>query len=586
MSGTFDQWCDRLTAWRTSNSGSIPKQTNDASEQHALANWIRKIRLRKHKSTGPKPSQRQLTSDEVAKFEAALAPGLCHGEEAAAGHAADSVEDASMSDAALASGLCHGESSAISAEFEHWCTKLISWRRANAGAFPKQTKDQSVEHVLANWMKKAKIRKHKSLGTAPSLRQLTCNEVALFDAALAPGLCLGEEEEGACSANDAVADQIEIDSGLCLDGDTDAAHSVHTVGEEGLMADANVALPRKRVRRKSAVTAASSLCTLGDSGAKLDDAAIEKDRQRRVMESYNNDDASQLLVQQIALESLSGGVAVQTKENKHRERQQAAAEALRNVRDAKRSRQVGGPSSKPDTSSVRPLRQEVRRSRRYDVGFWGEAGGRQKPGRKKKKARGEDDSEEEQETRAQAEADNKKDDKQCRALLQNMSEEQVRGLLLRSRYNLGGSVGVLEKKMLANEMLDDRWLQEAAEAFHVSQRQLVEGKWKYVKQAEVVEAVILKVCASRAILRGSAAEEDENRIHDLMKEMTSSRKRMYEQASACRLSKIREMNDNDFRELIAVRQCREELKMAVVSEVIAKLHRAPVIENAEERWVS
>ena len=98
---------------------------SDASERHALANWMRVPKLCMHKSSGSsKPSQRHLTSDGIAKLQVAVAQGLCHGKAAVLFHAADSVQDASLLDAALALGLCHGEFPQCQPEFEHWFTRF------------------------------------------------------------------------------------------------------------------------------------------------------------------------------------------------------------------------------------------------------------------------------------------------------------------------------------------------------------------------------------------------------------------------------------------------------------------------------
>ena len=67
--------------------------------------------------------------------------------------------------------------------------------------------------------------------------------------------------------------------------------------------------------------------------------------------------------------------------------------------------------------------------------------------------------------------------------------------------------------MEANKTLDDRWLEEAAKAFHADVH--IPGPRRATitrKQADVVEDVIASVQRSRRIVSGSAAEMDETRI--------------------------------------------------------------------------
>ena len=106
------------------------------------------------------------------------------------------------------------------------------------------------------------------------------------------------------------------------------------------------------------------------------------------------------------------------------------------------------------------------RSRRYDFDFWGKAGGRRKPGRKRKTDAVAADAKEEQ-LLAQTRANNERSVELCRALLVELDEEDLRRRLSESRYNRGGSARELKEKMVAHVVLDDRWLFEAVSASHV-----------------------------------------------------------------------------------------------------------------------
>ena len=162
------------------------------------------------------------------------------------------------------------------------------------------------------------------------------------------------------------------------------------------------------------------------------------------------------------------------------------------------------------------------RSRRYDMGFWGEAGGRRKAGRRTAKQKAEQLRIDMDEATEQTRLDNMRDLDRCRSLLTSMSDEALRSLLMRSRFNFGGTAGEIVKRMDANRTLDDRWLEEAAKAFHADVH--MPGPRRatiYRKQADVVEDVIANVQRSRRVVPGSAAERDESRICQLREAMAS-----------------------------------------------------------------
>ena len=81
-----------------------------------------------------------------------------------------------------------------------------------------------------------------------------------------------------------------------------------------------------------------------------------------------------------------------------------------------------------------------------------------------------------QKTVNQIRLDNQKDADQCRRLLQDMPDDILQAVLMNSRYGGDGGRDIaLKTQMDANEILDDRWLVEAVDAFGVSRRQMVDG---------------------------------------------------------------------------------------------------------------
>eukprot|EP00973_Karenia_brevis_P087962 12200602-Karenia_brevis.AAC.1 len=77
----------------------------------------------------------------------------------------------------------------MASSHEQWCADLTAWRLANDGSVPRQRSGDAEEARLGKWLSKAVPRKTRSLGTRPTLQQLTQEEVCMLDAALAPGLC-------------------------------------------------------------------------------------------------------------------------------------------------------------------------------------------------------------------------------------------------------------------------------------------------------------------------------------------------------------------------------------------------------------
>jgi len=160
---------------------------------------------------------------------------------------------------------------------------------------------------------------------------------------------------------------------------------------------------------------------------------------------------------------------------------------------------------------------------------------------------------------------------------------------MRSRFNFGGSAGEIVKKMEANKTLDDRWLEEAANAFHVS---VLEAGTRRThirrKQADVVEDVIASVQRSRRIVSGSAAEMDESRMRQLEASMASSAGK-WAAAKNCYVSRAGH-NTRQVKDKVILRSCPEELRLAVVSEFVARTSRLPMpdceVEDTAWQYVS
>ena len=131
------------------------------------------------------------------------------------------------------------------------------------------------------------------------------------------------------------------------------------------------------------------------------------------------------------------------------------------------------------------------RNRRYDVDFWGKAGGRRKPGRKKGGAAAAAGDER---LLAETLRDNEMDSQRCRELLVALDEEELRSRLVASRWNDGGSVKALVADMASGRALDGRWLREAAAAFNVQTKR----DHRLLRQDTVAEAVAAAVRRSQA----------------------------------------------------------------------------------------
>ena len=186
-----------------------------------------------------------------------------------------------------------------------------------------------------------------------------------------------------------------------------------------------------------------------------------------------------------------------------------------------------GRKQKPQPSCKR---QPPLRSRRYDLGFWGQVGGRRKRGRRaqaEKAASRTEKEEEDGDVLEQTRLDNQRDLERCRALLLEMTEEDLQGILMRSRFNLGGSATEHNAAIDAHKAVDDKWLDEAAAAYHVPITYIkvsAHGRVRnsFRRQADVVNDVIVAVGKARHCLRGAAADRDIRRKHELMRQTTGT----------------------------------------------------------------
>ena len=72
---------DKICAWKQSHDGELPKRrSTDSTEENRLAVLLHKLKLRRSRPLGAKPSERQLSTEEVAYLNECLSPvvpGLC-----------------------------------------------------------------------------------------------------------------------------------------------------------------------------------------------------------------------------------------------------------------------------------------------------------------------------------------------------------------------------------------------------------------------------------------------------------------------------------------------------------------------------
>ena len=201
------------------------------------------------------------------------------------------------------------------------------------------------------------------------------------------------------------------------------------------------------------------------------------------------------------------------------------------------------------------------------------AGGRRKPGRVNEKENKEAVAAQDRLT-AQHALDNEKDPDKCRALCMDLDDDDLRRRLEKSRWNFQGSVQKLQLEIRANRVLDDFWLLEAANAYGVSHRTTFTVR----KQEEVVEEVMKAVRCTRGQENASvatAAAKDLRRRAKLMGLLrTGSGLCQRAKELGVPLPRHRYMEDA-FKQQLLVCSCSEDLRLAVVSEFIAKEGRLP-----------
>ena len=181
----------------------------------------------------------------------------------------------------------------------------------------------------------------------------------------------------------------------------------------------------------------------------------------------------------------------------------------------------------------------------------------------------------------QMRVDNERDLERCRGLLIDMDEEDIRQTLMRSRFNFGGSVVEINKRIAANTAVDDKWLEEAAAAFHVSTRykkmaaNTSDTQTRSArKQSDVVEDVLIAVRRARQALRGAAADRDTRRQHLLMEAMRDSTG-LGAAVKSCHARREKDELASVVKERVLLRSCPEDLRLAVVAEFVGQHGRLP-----------
>ena len=222
------------------------------------------------------------------------------------------------------------------------------------------------------------------------------------------------------------------------------------------------------------------------------------------------------------------------------------------------------------------MKQPPARSQRYDLDFWGKAGGRKRAGRKPQARTDQEELTSGQ--RQQVQANNKRDLERCRTLLLSLDWEDLKQRLLQSRWNPGheGQRWDEEAGWLAKDgetvVLDDSWLQEACRAFNVP---TARGGGRKFKQSEAVDSVLEAVRAERALRNGPAALRDAQRRSFHLERL---RDRVAVQQEAKKAGIKAKGSIGILRDTILHRSCPEQLRGAVVAEIIAARQRLPVVD--------
>jgi len=173
---------------------------------------------------------------------------------------------------------------------------------------------------------------------------------------------------------------------------------------------------------------------------------------------------------------------------------------------------VQGTAAEQDETSAPALL----RSRRYDAEHWGKHG--HSKGGRGKKARPLD-ADKDPAARAQAEVDAEWDLEACSTLLLQLNVDDLRTLLQNSPWRQGKAPNNVN------------WLKEAASAFGVSIKnsQARGASGSYKAKEDIIEEVVRAVETTKAVVPGSAAEQDEHRRQSRSREL-----RMYRDAVSLR----------------------------------------------------
>ena len=68
------EWCVELKQWTLGHQGARPKQKSADEAEARLANWLSRALPRRFDKLGPKPSQQQLTPEEISQLDEAMSP--------------------------------------------------------------------------------------------------------------------------------------------------------------------------------------------------------------------------------------------------------------------------------------------------------------------------------------------------------------------------------------------------------------------------------------------------------------------------------------------------------------------------------
>ena len=168
--------------------------------------------------------------------------------------------------------------------------------------------------------------------------------------------------------------------------------------------------------------------------------------------------------------------------------------------------------------------------------------------------------------------DNRKDRDKCRALCMDLEDDELRRRLEKSRWNFQGTAKKSLIEIRADRALDDYWLLEAADTYDIShrtnsgvrlQRDVLEDVMKAVRRARVQESVSV----------GTAALQDARRRAELRERLRTASD-VWKRAKELAVP-ITNGSWRCYKQQLLMCDCREELRIAVVAEFVAKEKRLP-----------